>query len=581
MNGPASARWPFRPGANRPRTPRKGRGPAENGQRRTLMSVLARHAARVRSRRALLVSLGKALLLTLLAALAAAPFAVVWGISHARVEDYLGPHRVMFASNFRGEVELNLGPIGNAYLDSPVSPIGLVITVGGVGAAAENLNSLFSEQTLIAYTSLYTEPREAISGIVEHLVQDAIREGLKAEAVLLVGVAIWHLHRQLLPPWIITRVTRRRAAAVYLTIVAVAIGSLLVTGQAKEPRIPVAVSDGGRFSSLTVDNVALADVLDRGIKGIRLLSARQQRAVKNYLDSAAGSLSAQLDDLPEPGSDETMILGFSDLHCNQAMSELIGRLAHATQPSIVLSSGDDTVNGTAAERGCVRREAAIPDGVPFLVATGNHDSEVTEAQMRSVGMTVLDGQVVKAAGFSVLGDDDPEHNIPFSVDRVKERPESEEELAQRLVDVSRDKHTDAILVHQPVAARVIISTPNPPAPLVLWGHYHAQSGPRVIMHDDGSWTVGMQQGTAGGVREPMFSSFSTPFSPPLISADVYFYFRDNSTGLITGVQPVHFLPDAKVVIEDRIATGDLTKLPAETRIRLSGASPTPSAEASR
>src|SRR4029453_18669517 len=130
------------------------------------------------------------------------PFAVVWGISHARVEDYLGPHRVMFASNFRGEVELNLGPIGNAYLDSPVSPIGIVITVGGVGAAAENLNSLFSEQTLIAYTSLYTEPREAISGIVEHLVQDAIREGLKAEAVLLVGVAIWRLHRQLLPPWI-------------------------------------------------------------------------------------------------------------------------------------------------------------------------------------------------------------------------------------------------------------------------------------------------------------------------------------------------------------------------------------------
>jgi predicted phosphodiesterase len=581
MNGPASARWPFRPGANRPRTPRNGGGPAENGQRRTLMSVLARHTARVRSRRALLTSVGNALLLTLLAALAAAPFAVVWGISHARVEDYLGPHRVMFASNFRGEVELNLGPIGNAYLESPVRPIGLVVTVGGVGAAAENLNSLLSEQTLVAYTSLYTEPREALAGIVEHLVQDAVREGLKAEAVLLLGVAIWRLHRQLLPPWIITRVTSRRAAVVYLTIVAVVIGAILVPEKAKEPRIPVAVSDGGRFSSLTVDNVLLADVLDRGIKGIRLLSARQQRAVKNYVDSAAGSLSAQLDDLPKAGSDETMILGFSDLHCNQAMTELIGRLAHATQPSIVLSSGDDTVNGTAAERGCIRREAAIPDGVPFLVATGNHDSEVTEAQMRSVGMTVLDGQVVEAAGISVLGDDDPEHNIPFSVDRVKERPESEEELARRLTDLARDKRTDVILVHQPVAARVIMSTPNPPAPLVLWGHYHAQSGPRVIMHDDGSWTVGMQQGTAGGVREPMFTSFSTPFSPPLITADVYFCFRDNATGLITGVQPVHFLPDAKVVIEDRIATGDLANLPVETRMRLSGASPTPSTEASR
>ena len=62
---------------------------------------------------------------------------------------------------------------------------------------------------------------------------------------------------------------------------------------------------------------------------------------------------------------------------------------------------------------------------------------------------------------------------------------------------------------------------------------------------------------------------------------MYFYFRDNATGLITGVQPVHFRPDARVVIEDRIATGDLAELPLETRIRLSGASSTPSAEASR
>ena len=548
---------------------------------RTLRSVLARHAARVRSRRALLTGVVKALLLTLLAALAAAPLAVVWGISHAQVEDYLGPHRVRFASNFSGEIELNLGPIGNAYLESPVGPVGLAITVGGVGIAADNPTSLFSEKTLIAYTSLYADPEEALSGIVERLTQDAVREGLKAEAVLLLGIAIWRLRRQLAPPWVTTKVTRRRVAAAYVTVVALIVGSILIPPRETDPRYPVSITGGERFSSLTVDSPLLADVLDRGIKGIRLLSARQQRAVKNYLDSAAASLSIQLEDLPEPAREETMILGFSDLHCNQAMTELLGRLAHATQPSIVLSSGDDTVNGTAAERGCIRREAAIPDGVPFLVATGNHDSEVTEAQMRSVGMTVLDGQVVEAAELSVLGDDDPEHNIPFSVDRVKERPESEEELAQRLVDVARDKRTDVILVHQPAAARVIMSTPNPPAPLVLWGHYHAQSGPTVIMHDDGSWTVGMQQGTAGGVREPMFTSFSTPFSPPLISADVYFYFRDNATGLVTGVQPVHFRPDAKVVIEDRIATGDLAKLPVETRIRLSGASTAPSAGASR
>jgi predicted phosphodiesterase len=535
----------------------------------------------VRPRRALLGDLGRALLLTLLAALAAAPLAAVWGISHARVDDYLGPHRVSFASNFSGEVELNLGPIGNAYLASPVTPIGLRLTVGGVGSASENPSSLFSEQTLAAYTSLYTEPEEVLSGIAEGLVHDAVREGLKAEAVLLLVVAIWRLRRLLVAPWIVTTVTRRRAAAVYVAVVALVVGSILVPPKPTDPRYPVSITEGGRFSSLTVDSLLLSDVLDRGIKGIRLLTARQQRAVKTYLDSATGSLSSQLDDLPKPGADETMILGFSDLHCNQVMTELISRLAHATQPSIVLSSGDDTVNGTAAERGCIRREAAIPDGVPFLVATGNHDSDVTEAQMRRVGMTVLDGQVVDEAGLKVLGDDDPEHNIPFSVDRVKERPESEEDMAQRLVDVARDRDTDVLLVHQPVAARVIMDSPNLPVPLVLWGHYHAESGPTVIMHSDGSWTVGMQQGTAGGVHEPMITSFSTPFSPPLISADVYFYFRDDTTGLITGVQPVHFRPDATVLIEDRIATGDLANLPLETRIKLGGASATPTGEASR
>jgi predicted phosphodiesterase len=555
--------------------------PADSDQRRTLASVVARHAAQVRSRTALLKGLGKALLLTMLAALAAAPLAAVWAISHARVEDYLGPHRVSFASNFTGAVELNLGPIGNAYLASPVRPVGLRITVGGVGMAAESASSLFSEQTLAAYTSLYTEPGEAVSGIVERLAQDAVRKGLEAEAVLLLGVAIWRLRRYLVPPWIPSRATPLRAAAVYLTVVALVVGSILVPQKPKGPRYPVSIADGSRFASLTVDSVLLADVLDRGIKGIRLLSSRQQQAVQTYTETAALSLSKQLDSMPKPSSEESMILGFSDLHCNQAMTELIGRLVRVTGPSLIVSSGDDTVNGTAAERGCIRREAKISDGVPFLVATGNHDSDVTEAQMRSSGMTVLDGQVVESAGLAVLGDDDPEHNIPFSVERTKDRPESEEEMAERLVALAGNKRSDVLLVHQPAAARVIMDTPNLPVRLVLWGHYHAESGPQVIKHDDGSWTVGMQEGTAGGVRQPTFTSFSTPFSPPLISADVYFYFRDNATGLITGVQPVHFRPGAQVVIDDRIATGDLAELPTETRIRLGGGSLTPNAQPSR
>ena len=266
-------------------------------------------------------------------------------------------------------------------------------------------------------------------------------------------------------------------------------------------------------------------------------------------------------------------MGFSDLHCNRAMTELITRLERATSPAAVLSSGDDTLNGTAMERGCIRREAKITERVPFVVAGGNHDSEVTEAQMRSDGISVLDGAVLDGGPVQVLGDDDPEYNN-LSGDRNSGREESPEQVAERLVEVAAGRRVDVILVHKPEAAAVIMKTPDAPARLVLWGHLHAEEGPAVIMHQDGSWTVGMQQGTAGGVRVD-YTYLGTPFSPPLISADVYFYFRDDATGLITGVQPVHFLPQAKVVIAKRIATGDLARLPAQTRIQLGGGTPTP------
>ena len=42
---------------------------------------------------------GRALALTLGAALLTLPFAAAWGIGHARIDDYLGPHRATFAAN--------------------------------------------------------------------------------------------------------------------------------------------------------------------------------------------------------------------------------------------------------------------------------------------------------------------------------------------------------------------------------------------------------------------------------------------------------------------------------------------------
>jgi predicted phosphodiesterase len=551
-------------------------GPVRTSARRSLVAVFARRSGSLASRRALLVRVARSLGQAIAAALLLAPFAVAWGIGHAQIDDYLGPHRVSFASNFSGSVDIDLGPIGNAYLPSPRKPLGLKITIGAVGAVEGSDTSFFSEQTLNAYAGIFKEPEEAVAGVVERLADDVLVESLQAEAVLLACFALWMMRRRLLAPWWVRSVSLKRVTAIYLTATALLFGSILAPPDPVQGiRLPVSLDLGKPVIGLTVDNVLLADLLGRGVKGISLLTQRQQKNVDTYVAQARDELDDKYPDLPRPDVGESMVLGFSDLHCNEAMTSLITRLVELTKPTQILDSGDDTVNGTAAERFCVTREARIGAGIPFVVASGNHDSDVTEAQMRNAKMTVLNGAVVKSAGWSVLGDDDPEHNIPFSQERTQDRPETEEQLGQRMVDDARGKSVNAILVHQPAASVVIMTTPDPPADLVLWGHFHLQDGPTVVPHTDGSWTVGMQQGTAGGVRQPTFTSFSTPFSPPLISADTYFYFRDDRTRLITGVQPVHFLPNARVVIEPRIKTGDLQALPTETRLRLSGTTQTP------
>jgi predicted phosphodiesterase len=542
--------------------------------------VLARHAARVRSRRTLLLSLLRALGVTVVTAVLALPLAATWGVGEAAVSDYLGPNRVRLAADYSGEIEIDLGPLGRAYLDSPYAPVGVQVTVGGVGESGSTLGSLFSEQTLEAYSALYTDPEEAVRGVVERLERDALIKTAGAETVLLVGFAVWSLRSRLLAPWVVRRVTRRRTLAVYVTVMAAVVGSALVPSPPAGPRIPVDLELPDRTPTISVDSPLLADLLGRGISGIRLLSARQQDAVQTWEDDATASLAAQLEALPRPRTGETMAYGFSDLHCNQATTELMTRLVAVTNPSVVLDSGDDTVNGTAAERGCIRREVGIPGGRPFAVATGNHDSNVTEAQLRAAGATVLDGATVGVGAWDVLGDDDPERQVPFSVERTLDRPENEAQLGQRLVQTARQRPVDALLVHQPTAAAEVVAAPDPPAALVLWGHMHAQVGPTVVPHADGSWTVGMQQGTAGGVKQPTLASFSTPFSPPLVSADSYFYFRDEATGLVTGVQAVHLEPNGTVVVDRRTETGDLAALPDATRDRLAGESPSPTPETS-
>lgn len=533
-------------------------------------------------RRQLLRALLRGVLTVVISAALAAPMAAIWGLGRTHITEYLGPNRTSIKVDYSGETRVDLGPLGNAYLPMSYGPVGLSITVKGF-SAADGGDSLVSKQALESYLNLYKQPREAMSGIQQRLTHDAVRRAIPAEAVLVVVMLGWTQRKRFLSPRLAEMSRGRHAVLAYLAVVTITSSVVVAPTHTHEQpaRYPVTAAKGTRLDGLTVDSLLLDKLIDRGSKGLSKLSHRQDEAVKAYVHTAKKSLKKHSGRLAKPKENEQRIFGFSDLHCNIAMSKIWTQLVKKTDPDVAFDTGDDTDNGSAVERTCITRASKMIGDRPLVVAMGNHDSNKTTGdQWRSTDAKLLDGNVTEANDVRFLGDADPEHNPPFSIDRIHERDETEAEMGHRMVKTARGRDVDVIMAHQPRATAPVIKTKNPPAKLVAWGHLHEEKGPKVIHHDDGSWTVAMQMGTAGGKANPMITAISTPFSAPRKSADSYFYFRDKATGLITGVQPVHAGTDGKVHIEHRIDTGDLTKLPDKTRKRLDGgggSSPSPSA----
>ncbi|WP_127127121.1 metallophosphoesterase [Georgenia sp. SYP-B2076] len=173
----------------------------------------------------------------------------------------------------------------------------------------------------------------------------------------------------------------------------------------------------------------------------------------------------------------------SDLHCNVGMARVIAAAVHHSGADVLLDAGDTVMSGTSAESYCVDAFAgAVPDGVPVVVSSGNHDSVTTAEQERTVGWTVLSGKVVDVAGISILGDTDPTLTAVGAGTRP-ERPESIPELGERLAGAAcaatdAGARVDLLLVHNPRAGTATMDAGC--ARLQLSGHWHRTEGPEVL-----------------------------------------------------------------------------------------------------
>jgi len=172
----------------------------------------------------------------------------------------------------------------------------------------------------------------------------------------------------------------------------------------------------------------------------------------------------------------------SDLHCNVGMARVIAAAAERSGADLLIDAGDVVMSGTSVESYCVNAfAAALPDDLPAVVATGNHDSVTTADQLADAGYAVLDGRIIDVAGVRLLGDTDPTLTA-VGEGTSPEREESAREMGERLADVAceaRDEGdgVDMLVVHNPVAA--LDALERGCAPLTLSGHWHRREGPEV------------------------------------------------------------------------------------------------------
>ena len=177
----------------------------------------------------------------------------------------------------------------------------------------------------------------------------------------------------------------------------------------------------------------------------------------------------------EPVEPVVMVL-VADLHCNVGMARIIGTVAERSGADLILNAGDTTVNGTSVERYCITTFArAVPRGVPTVVADGNHDSLETAQHERESGWTVLDGQVVEAAGVRILGDRDP-NQTQIGGGTAQVAGETGREMGERLARAACDDGAvDVLLVHTPWVGDAALGTGC--VPVQLSGHQHRRTGP--------------------------------------------------------------------------------------------------------
>lgn len=531
----------------------------------------------------------------LLSGILTVPLAFAWAVNRSEVHELVGITPTTFSLTTSGHSELRLGVAGTVFLPISRGPIGVIATVDGPGdpdIGNGDLASYATPEMLSLYSGLFHDPEPALKQYV-----DQLRDEFQQRLVLAIGTLALMGGLAAFALSYVVPVRRAPEDTAWRLRMAGAMGFVLLCTSTiatlqmwpsnedaeSEGVYALPALDGTVAEGSTTNSPVLRTLLLDAAPRVRTLISRQESNEENFRTAAAAGLTAQIDALAGPNPGEVATLMQSDMHCNTSMIQLQRQVMAMLKekfgpdvPALMAITGDLTTNGTAAEANCVQSIADIAEGAPVAAVTGNHESDVSVRQMRDAGMTVLDGTEMELAGVSVLGEGDPMRSELFGP--TSPRGDLDQaDVGTNLFDEATADRPDLVLVHEAYAAQAFIDVDNMrefldgrgsvttpyddgirdlPAGAIFYGHWHRDVEPRVVWNSDGSWTLVMELGTAGGaVANPTFTRFSTPWSQPQQVATFPVVFLDEETRLVTGYQLYRFDPDGTATVEPRVNIG--------------------------
>jgi hypothetical protein len=146
-----------------------------------------------------------------------------------------------------------------------------------------------------------------------------------------------------------------------------------------------------------------------------------------------------------------------NIKCNMVLPQSIGAIAHESDASYLMVSGDMVFSGTSYEDTCVSSMAYHAShensDLHKVTSAGNHSSDETEKEATKDGFTALDRKVVSIGDRTFLGDDSPRRSV-IAQGTHAERRETEAEMGQKIAELACEQKQPvfAIMFNEPHAA---------------------------------------------------------------------------------------------------------------------------------